>query len=318
MSITREEIDRQLQELKDKGVHHASKEFKELKETLEAQLTGGTATTLPKQTKNKEEAQQEDMDFDPNVNYTFRLNRREKLRIIPREATVWDEELQKPRKIRYVKTEDSPYVEEQDELSVADRNPIMFKDGIKVVSGSDKAMIKYLLAYDGNQGKKKTLPQNRTIKGLYSLFDPTAKARAERLLEETRHKARGVVHDASFEQLSAYIRSTYGVVVKTEDEAKSYVYGKISTIPNNGKKSAAELILTDFNNPKHALKAAIQMALQKGAIKLEGDKITTGSTGALIVRYDSKDTKTRYDEVLASHILKGGEDAESIKALIYK
>jgi hypothetical protein len=37
--MTREEIDKQLQELKDKGIHHASKEFKDLKAKLEAQLT---------------------------------------------------------------------------------------------------------------------------------------------------------------------------------------------------------------------------------------------------------------------------------------
>lgn len=333
--MTREEIDKQLQELKDKGIHHASKEFKDLKAKLESQLTEEEPTeetpaqvateevvAEPKPQPIKEEKPQKQEEkkmetaFDVNANYTFLLNRKENLRIIPREATVWDEEEGRPRKIRYVRTEESPYVDEQDENSVVDRSPIIFTKGSKTVSGRDKALLQYLLAYDGNSGKKKILPSNNGVKNLYTLHDPTAKARNERKLEEVRNKARNLVQEADYERLKAYIRSTYGVVARDEDEAKAYMYGKISTLPKPGKPSAAELILEDFNNPKHLLKAKIQEALQKGVIKTGNDKISVGATGALLIRYDSKTDK--FDEVLANHILRGGEDAESIRKLINK
>lgn len=317
--MTREEVDNILKEMRDSGIHHSSAEYKEKKAELEAQIAEESAPAIQKeQVKEEKPKVEKNMVFevDPNSSYTFKLNRVERLRIIPREATIWDEKEGRIRKIRYVRTEESPYVDEQDENSVVERAPISFTNGTKVVSGRDRALINYLLAYDGNGGKKKILPANNSIKNLYTLYDPNAKARAERQLEELRNKARNLVQEADYEKLRAYIRSTYGAVPTSEDEAKAYAYGKISTLPKPGKPHAAELIIEDFNNPKHMLKAKIQEALSAGVIKTSNDKIMVGATGALIIRYDSK--SGRFDEVLANHILKGGEDAEAIKKLIYK
>lgn len=329
-------------ELKSLGFHHASKEFKDkvaekLKEieSGDGVVENPIATTVTLTEQHKEEPKEspvmvetpqkkgqktqdvkEEFEIDPNGNYVFTLNRKEHLRIIPREALVWDEEEGKTRKIRYVKTESSPYVDEQDELAEVDRSPIMFQDGRKSVSGRDSALVRYLLAYDGNGGKKDILPQNRGIKNLYTLFDPGAKAKNDRKIEELRNKARTIVQESDFERLRAFLRSIYGAVVNSEDEAKTYAYTKINSQYTPGKTHASDIIIEDFTNPKHLLKSKIQDALQKGIIKTTGDRVLVASTGALIVRYDSKDVKNRYDEVLAKHILLGGDDKEALLKLI--
>src|SRR5699024_1772146 len=150
-----------------------------------------------KEVKVELEEKKEEPQFDPNKVYEFRLTKAKKGRKnLPREAVAWDEELGKPRKIRYSRTEDSPYVEEQSEFATAATIAPVFKDGVLKVKGTEKALLTYLMAHDGFRGKKMVSPQNRTIKNTYYLHDPEAIAKAARKREELVLKAYEIVKKA--------------------------------------------------------------------------------------------------------------------------
>src|SRR5690606_663329 len=118
---------------------------------------------------------------DPSVTYEFRMTKPRKApKNMPREATVWDEEEGKPKKIRYSKTETSPYIEDQSDYAVTASLPVVWKNGVLKVPGTNEALVRYLLAYDGFAGKKQVLQSNSHIRNEYYLYEPDKVAKAQR------------------------------------------------------------------------------------------------------------------------------------------
>ena len=312
-----EKLEQYKKDLRAEGMSHLSKEYKEKVKEKEIEL--GLAleevvpviTQTPKTEEVVEEKESRFPEIDPEANYLFKLiGSSSKSYIIPREATAWDEIEQRPRKIRYVKTESSPFVDEQDEFAVADKGIIYFIDGQKIVNGKDAALIRYLLAYDGNADKKKVMP-NCGVRGLYKLHDPQAEAKQKRKVEEVKTKARVLIEQTGYEKLQAYARSIFKRDLEGEDAVKTFLYDKVSADVRH-----AENLLSDLNSPKHLVKYKIVKALAKGLIKTSGDKVMIASTGNVIVRYDTKDPNNSYDEVLAKHILEEKEGYQDILKLI--
>lgn len=311
-----EKLEQFKKDLRAEGLSHLSNEYKEKvrEKEVELGLAQETKVETKMSTTTKEKDKEEEgcfIDIDPEANYIFKLiGSDSKSYIIPREATAWDEVEQRPRKIRYVKTEQSPFVEEQNEGAVADKSIIYFSDGQKIVNGKDASLIRYLLAYDGNSDKKKVMP-NCGVRGLYKLHDPKAEAKEKRKVEELKTKARVLIEQGDFEKLRAYSRSIFKRDLEGEDEVKTFLYDKVSS---NVKH--AENLLSDLNSPKHLVKYKIVKALAKGLIKTNGDKVLVASTGNVIVRYDTKDPNNSYDEVLAKHILEEKEGYQDLLKLI--
>jgi len=242
------------------------------------------------------------MDFkiDKDEVYEFVLQRRKEAKHnIPTTARVWDEGTNSIREIRYCRTEESPYVDQQNKDARVERELIRFASDTLAVRGTEVAKIRYLLAYDANGGKEKILHNNAPIKNLYKLRDKTAEKTAE--IENARNviKAGNIINDAKPEELKNFMRSRFNI------------YGEdnhVLTQAFDKSKDYATLFITDFTNPKHRIKALVQQAEEKGIIKIEGSDIKYTQTSALITTFD----KDRYsfDESLARWILAGEKEAK--------
>ena len=328
--MTREEVDKELKELRDSGLHHSSAEYKSKKAELEAQITEEAPKAeleaqpeeqapivqeeqvqkpSPKPQVKVEEEKSNTMEINPSKSYLFKLQKKSTgFWVLPRRDKVWDEKEQRIREIRYSQMEESPYVDEQDEDAPEARIAPRFKNGELLVSGKDKPLINYLLAHDANADKGNNIaPQNqKVLKHRYKLILTEDKASKERQFREQVRKAGNLIADADVRKLEDFMRSHFRFIQQefNEDELVSKAYEKAGRYP--------ELFLNDFNNPKHAIKATVQRGMAGGMFSVKNGLVKS-KNGATILKYDPSG---KYDEALTSWIMKGTQEAKDFYEIL--
>lgn len=262
---------------------------------------GWDVEELQKRISEKDSESYDDFDIDPNQTYEFELQRnKEAKHIIETEAVAWDEKTQKIRNIRYCKTEESVFVDEQSDFATRERETIMFTSPILRVSGQDRAKIKYLLMYDSNGDKKQVCPKNIKSKNLYRLRNKENESRLKLEQEENIFKAKEVVNKADFEELSNFMRSRFNISSTDKAELRAIAYEKA--------KQAPVVFRTEFNNPKNKIKADIQISYEKGIIVVDNSNVNYKSTGALITTFNPN--RFSYDEAMARWVMEGSKEAK--------
>jgi len=245
------------------------------------------------------------MKIDAGKIYQFRqTGKKEGVSFLPRTAKVWCEVQNKVREIRYCKTEESPYVDEQGKEAKAERLPLTFKDGMLDLDGSNQAGIKFLLAWDAIQGKKKILPQNSSIQNKYYLLDTEAITKSSVKAQKDQLKAKVLISEAKKEDLENFVASVFRQVFKTEDELYDFAYKQAT--------DRYDVFLNDFTNPIHQLKTLVQKAYRDGVLTSDNGAIKIVATGGVVLTIDPKD-KVREDEALARWIILGSKEAQEFK-----
>lgn len=287
-----------------KKPHPLSKEGKALREQeKKTQTTTKTENVVEEAKKVEKGTEIKEMPIDPNQTYEFVLNGKfasRQRQIIPQTSKIWCEQTQTIRQIRMCAFEDSIYVDEQSEHAKPDSRPLGFTNGVLRIKGIDAYKIKYLMARDGFSGKKKVLPQNESEKNMYSLRDVQAEEQSQLKKELAIIEAKAMLSKAEDVDIENFLRSRFGegaVLGKSADGLKVEAMKKA-----NGNPS---LFLTDFNNPKHKVKAQMQKAKAKGLISVK-DSDVINKQGAIVHKFDT--SRYTYDEALARWILEGASE----------
>lgn len=253
-----------------------------------------------------------ELEIDPQVIYEFKMpSKPEGVAMIPREQRAWCEVQKKIREIRYCKTEESPYVDEQSEDARPERLPITFNNGSLRINGSNAAAIRYLLASDQIKGKSKILPQNASVRDKYYLVDKSAITKSKLKYEDDEFEAKTIIKNADIEDLRTYIRSAFRQHFADNDELLLFASQKAG--------DHSEGFIKDFNNPLHKLKAQVQVLFERGILTDTKGVVSLKETGGMVLTYNQtqKDgTVMRADEALAKWILAGSEDSKSFKAIL--
>lgn len=304
MSTEKDKLKEQYEDLYGKKPFHGWDE-EALKQKIEE--FDGTQVDEPK---TKETAPKHEkfmgIVLDPEKTYEFRLKHRQNpMTFIPREAKVWDEENKKTRMLNLSSAEDSPYTDEQDVDSPTDATAIVFTNGRVLINGIEKAKIKFLLAFDGFDQKKKILPVNESVRDMYELIDHDKLGEAAVKREEDIQDAKQIVRKATKAELANFMRSVYLLPVDSmsSDEIKKSAYDSADVDPT--------VILKEFTDPKHAIKGNIQKLFSKNALTDEGGYIKWKDTEGVITQYD--ESTSRADEALAKWVLIGGTGVKEFK-----
>jgi len=245
------------------------------------------------------------MKIDHKKVYQFKqIGKKEGTSFLPRTAKVWCEHQNKLREIRYCKTESSPYVDEQSPEAVAERLPLTFNDGELTLDGSNQAGIKFLLAWDAIDGKKRVLPQNEGIRSKYFLVDTDADVRKSLDRQKAQLRAKNLISEAKLSDLTDFIRSVFRRSFEKENELLDYAFSQAT--------DRYDVFLNEFTNPIHALKSKIQVSFQDGVLSSTNGVIKIKETGGVVLTIDPKD-KVREDEALARWILVGSKEAKEFK-----
>lgn len=315
--MTKEEIK---EAIKAAGHHPASAAAKELREKL---LSGGDSVTediSKEQIKEEVEAVEEaatELEYDPikfkvdpTKVYEFRMTKPRKApKNLPREATAWDDKLGRPRNIRYSKTEISPYVDEQDETAQAVSIPVVWKNGVLKVPGSNEALIRYLLAHDGFAGKQKVVQSNNHIKKEYYLYEPDKVAKAQRERRSLELQAQLVVEKASEEELYNFMRSHFNTPIGSKGDA---LYARSYDLA----KQDPTAFVKNFNNPIHKLKVEMEQLFIKGLVSEKAGTLYWTASKSVIYKFNPAATKAKPYEVLARWVLQGSEEAKAFRQVM--
>lgn len=252
----------------------------------------------------EEDEEPEEFEIDPNKTYHFRLiqNSTNPRKILPREAKVWHEPTETTRLIRLCSTEKSPYVDEQDENAVIDRKPLIITDGNLFIEGTEANRIKFLLAFDGNAAKSKTLTGNGHIAKMYELVDNQKEVADKLTAEEAELEARILVKDANEEELRNYLRSTH--LLDVDNMTSKEVRLKGNDLAKN--EANAKDILKNFNNPIHKIKAKVQKLFGAGELDDKED-VVRWKNGSIILQLKKGE---RADDALAKWVLEGSQGAK--------
>lgn len=251
-----------------------------------------------------EQMKEEEFNIDPNKTYTFKMKEPfSSVVFFPMTMETWDGK--RIRTIRCSATEESPYVDEQDEKATVDKTPIIINRGELIVQGTDSIRIKYILASDYIAGKEKTLPKNQNIAQTIELYDEGEVVREKLKRENDEFDARKLINTATHEEIRDYLRSVYLVNSDSmnEDELKVFAIEKV--------KKDASIWLKEFVNPKHKLKANIQRLFGKGELTDDNGEVRWKQGGGLIIRYD--ESKSRSDEALAKFAMLDSKESEDFK-----
>lgn len=245
------------------------------------------------------------VEIDPKIYYTFKLKHKSNPRsIMPREAKVWDEETNTTRSIRLCSTEPSPYLDEQNPDSSIDASTVIFTDGEVTISGMDAHKLRFLLAFDGFDRKKAILPNNTHIKDMYKLIDVVKEDKQKLSLVDAKIDAQLIIRKASAKELSNFVRSVYlqPVDSMTPDAIKKYAYEQAQGDPY--------IVLKEFTDPKHEIKANIQRLFTKGLLSDDNNMVKWTDTNGVITVYGDDE---RADDVLTKYVLLGDAGAKAFK-----
>lgn len=257
-----------------------------------------------------------DLDLDPNKTYLFLLNGNATPSVytLPKHTEVWDDELQKLRTIRYSKTEKSPYVDEQNSGASMESSDIQFIKGRLPVDGKHTSLIKYLMAFDGFDEKETINPSNERFRKLYRLHREDLVVKASRERRDKVLKASNIVNEANIDELTDFLRSSFRF-----NPEQAEVENKEDLIIDKALEYATEYpdkFITDFKNPKHQYKSAVQRGFEQGVLTATKDTIKWLDTDAAICKYDQ--SKGRADEVIAGWILATKEGKQFYEELTVK
>lgn len=253
--------------------------------------------------------------IDPKKSYIFKLASKDNPRVlIPKEAEVWCEDTQQPRKIRLCRTESSPYVDEQNPNAKVDETEILvfeqkYSDGcILIRDGRNANYIKYLLAFDGWSGKEEVLKQNQSLKGLYELVDRDADVKKALKKEEDVLDAKYKIRKAEMSELRSFLRSTYQTQVDsmTDQEILHHAYTYADSNPS--------IFLDNFTDPIHAIRSKVIKAITDNIIILKQESINWADSGATIANYNPSTSKP--EELLTQIILKGDKEGKDLQERI--
>lgn len=250
---------------------------------------------------------------DHKETYVFKLNTDSKTYILSKQMTVWDPELEKIRVARYVKTEESVWLDEQSAESVMESSDINFDQGRLVVDGRNANLVKFLLIHDGNADKERINPTNSKFKGLYSLVRQDKAVQDSRALRQKQLKAQILVSEASVVELEDFLRSVFNfkkesIGAKNTDDV---VVDKALEL----SLAHPDEFLDGFKNPKHKYRAQVQRGFEKGIIKSDKGVVTWAATEVVIHKYDAE---LRADDALARYILATQEGKEFYSQLSEK
>lgn len=293
----KKELQDKYEQLYDKKAYHGWDEGK-LKELIAEKNEEGMVEEF------------EEFEIDPSKTYHFRLTQKSTnpRKILPREAKMWHEPTQKTRIIRLCSTEDSPFKDEQDENALVDRKPLIITDGNLYLEGIEANRIRFLLEYDGNASKSKTLPVNAHIAKMYELVDNQKEVSDRLTAEEVELKARVMIQDSNEDELRNYLRSVHLLAVDTMTEKEVRLAGSgLAKDPNNAKE-----MLKNFNNPLHKIKAKIQKLFITGDLD-DKENAVRWSNGSIILQLKKNE---RADETLAKWVLEGTAAAKDFISVV--
>lgn len=288
MEETKEDLERQVQELLDAGVHHAKKEVVELKAKIKALEESGegqeetvaaaSAVQSKESPAKKENVKEGTFSINPNSTYVFKTSKDYSRWVFPSECKAYDESAGIIRTIRYCKTADSPFLDQQHETDSVERTPIVFSKigsagkASLAVSGKNPALIRYLMATDHFK------------KGLITIDDPQKKAKDELEAARVKNKAKNIILESSPEQIEMFGASVVNTLGLSVEQVTVVLLDRVEA-----SISLAHKVVSDFTNPEHAVRFAVLEAVQKGKIGVDhaNGKITNTATGALLTTYDS-------------------------------
>lgn len=305
--VKQEEVAQSKEEVKPVEAKKTETKQEEVKQEVATPIEKPKEVAKPQAKKEEEiekDEEPEEFEIDPNKTYHFRLiqNSTNPRKILPREAKVWHEPTGTTRLIRLCSTEDSPYVDEQDENAVIDRKPLIITDGNLFIEGTEANRIKFLLAYDGNAAKSKTLTGNGHIAKMYELVDNQKEVADKLTAEEAELEARILVKDANEEELRNYLRSTH--LLDVDNMTSKEVRLKGNDLAKN--EANAKDILKNFNNPIHKIKAKVQKLFSAGELDDREDAVRW-KNGSIILQLKKGE---RADDALAKYVLEGSQGAK--------
>jgi len=247
------------------------------------------------------------VEIDPKKTYNFKSIGIESPRIIlAREMQTWDDELGIERTIRLCDTEQSPYVDEQEENARLTNTMLSLDGGNYNVSGMKANIIRYILASDFIKGKSQVIPENEGFRNLIELEDTQRETASQLKREDEEDEANDIVRNASIEELRDYLQSVYLINLDDDGEVKL-------TARRKAKDNPVEFV-KNFNNPLHKLKANVQKLLANGELSESGGVVKWAKTGAVAVTLDRKVTDV--PEGVAKFVLAGSKEAKAFKDLL--
>ena len=273
-----------------------------------AVISWNEATLEEKISEKKNPKEEEDgIVIDPNKTYVFKLKGEfAPVSFYPTEMETYDVVSKRSRKIRCVSIADSPYVDEQDADSTEDDKPIVFTEGGLQLQGTEANRIKYLLASDSIVGKEKTLPKNGHLANRFELEDREALSKAKLKKEDSIFEALQMIRKANLTDIKDFLRSYY--LSDVDNSTKEDII-----VDASGKaKDKPEIWLTDFNNPKHKIKADVQRLFNKGELSDSNGVIKWKKTDGAITNYD-ENSGVRADEVLTKFAMLDTKEAKDFK-----
>ncbi len=301
--MTLEELKKQYEDLYKKKAYHGWDE-KALQEKIDE--FGKEEEQDEPKAKTKKQESFKGVVMDTNKSYHFRLKHVANPRtIMPRESKVWDEDTDSTRTIRLSAVEDSPYLDEQDPDSPIDSTTVIFTDGEVKIDGREKHKIKFLLAFDGYDGKKKILPNSEAVRDMYELVDHDKLNDASVKRAEAVMDAQTIIRQAKKEDIASFLSAVYlePVSQMNEGEIKSKAYHYAEVDP--------KIILEEFTDPKHKIKADIQKLFGKNELVDSDGVIKWKDTEGVIMNFD--ESKVRADEALAKWVLVGDKGTKEFK-----
>ena len=194
-------------------------------------------------------------------------------------VTVYDEELNSIREIRYCENEPSIYKDEQNEKSV--KTPIVFRLGKLVVSPKQPNLIEFLEKHPDNEA-------NGGSK--FKLVEAEKKASMDVDREFLVMDAVSLIRTKSFDDLLAVAVSFNIDIDRASNEIKHDLIIKAKANP--------EQFIKSFDNPVVAMKATVRQAEQMQIISVHEDSVRWMDTNKHIITIppgkDPVDTFVRY------------------------
>lgn len=193
--------------------------------------------------------------------------------------TVFDEETNSVREIRYCSNENSVYADEQSPNGV--REQIVFRNGMLAVRKNQPNLIKYLNAHPGNVANGG---------GLFSLKDEAKTAIDEVEAEFAVHEAVGMIREKSIDDL---LPVAMFLNINTDQETMAIK----RELLNHAKSNPTQFIKM-FDNPTVRTRSAIMQAVDFQILESANDGMRWFDTGGLIVStpigQDTVDVMTRF------------------------
>lgn len=257
-------------------------------------------------------AKKKEQSWDFNRTYEFELtgegaNHQGKF-IIPTTSMVYDSG--KYRRLKLSPTEDSPYVDEQDDTALPSRTPIVFKKGRLTVSGSQQYILNYLMALDHNEENG----SQARIKPLFKfkLVNKEANEKSKAELRKLKLKIQNILAEASQQELADYLYAEYNFVPQTDTHEE--VFNKASAYAEVNPKH----VMDTFQTEASKLKARLQHAFAKNVLKNTKGVITWADTGTEIIVLKPKEGE-QITELMVDWISKNSKEAtDFVKKLATK